>query len=235
MMGILQNLPALWNKSHTEGTTTGSYYGGRTYVCAGCKKEVPWENGAADDMPNHCDDCWAEAHKEEFMKKIVLFDDDETWSMASTTRVVEVTDELFAKLEAGENPKHLNLPKGDLIGQGEEKLRAALTQLLEAGHEAAYDLRNDVKSLLTGEVTLVVFAVLYSHRHGNDVWVKHTHAQALASVRDTMLEWVAEEFEGRENLEADIRRALDEDDVAVAMHIWEASTDEYFEITECTL
>jgi len=34
-----------------------------TYVCRGCKRRVPWCFGAADDMPDHCDDCWAKAHR----------------------------------------------------------------------------------------------------------------------------------------------------------------------------
>lgn len=35
---------------------------GDSYVCAGCKRRVPNDFGAADDMPDHCDDCWAAAH-----------------------------------------------------------------------------------------------------------------------------------------------------------------------------
>ena len=33
-----------------------------SFVCAGCKRRVPNEFGAADDMPDHCDDCWEAAH-----------------------------------------------------------------------------------------------------------------------------------------------------------------------------
>lgn len=33
-----------------------------TYVCAGCGKTRPWCDGAADDMPDHCDECWDKAH-----------------------------------------------------------------------------------------------------------------------------------------------------------------------------
>lgn len=36
-----------------------------SYVCAGCSRRVPNEFGADDDMPDHCDDCWLEAHPEE--------------------------------------------------------------------------------------------------------------------------------------------------------------------------
>lgn len=35
------------------------------YRCEGCDRLVPWSNGAADDMPDHCDDCWAQAHGHE--------------------------------------------------------------------------------------------------------------------------------------------------------------------------
>jgi hypothetical protein len=37
----------------------------RRYRCVGCKRLVPWCFGAADDMPSHCDNCWAEAHATE--------------------------------------------------------------------------------------------------------------------------------------------------------------------------
>ncbi len=33
-----------------------------TFRCAGCGRRVPWSEGAGDDMPEHCDDCWATAH-----------------------------------------------------------------------------------------------------------------------------------------------------------------------------
>ena len=31
------------------------------YRCPGCRRLVPWCLGAADDKPELCDDCWAEA------------------------------------------------------------------------------------------------------------------------------------------------------------------------------
>jgi hypothetical protein len=34
----------------------------RVFRCAGCKRWRSWGLGAADDMPGHCDDCWAKAH-----------------------------------------------------------------------------------------------------------------------------------------------------------------------------
>lgn len=34
----------------------------RRFRCVGCRRLVPWCFGAADDMPLHCDDCWAEMH-----------------------------------------------------------------------------------------------------------------------------------------------------------------------------
>jgi hypothetical protein len=33
------------------------------YLCPGCKMWRPWCFGAGDDMPDHCDNCWAKAHK----------------------------------------------------------------------------------------------------------------------------------------------------------------------------
>lgn len=35
---------------------------GKRYVCAGCDRAVLWCFGASDDMPLHCDDCWALNH-----------------------------------------------------------------------------------------------------------------------------------------------------------------------------
>lgn len=35
------------------------------YRCPGCWRIRPWCFGAADDMPDHCDDCWAKAHATE--------------------------------------------------------------------------------------------------------------------------------------------------------------------------
>lgn len=32
------------------------------FKCAGCLKFFGWCVGAADDMPDHCDDCWSKAH-----------------------------------------------------------------------------------------------------------------------------------------------------------------------------
>lgn len=36
----------------------------RNYCCASCQRWVPWCYGSADDMPEHCDGCWAAAHTE---------------------------------------------------------------------------------------------------------------------------------------------------------------------------
>jgi hypothetical protein len=35
------------------------------YKCVGCKLVYSWAFGASDDMPDHCDDCWAKAHAKE--------------------------------------------------------------------------------------------------------------------------------------------------------------------------
>jgi hypothetical protein len=32
------------------------------YKCKGCERVLPWSFGASDDMPDHCDDCWAKEH-----------------------------------------------------------------------------------------------------------------------------------------------------------------------------
>lgn len=34
-----------------------------SYVCVGCRRRVPNDFGAADNMPDHCDDCWYKAHQ----------------------------------------------------------------------------------------------------------------------------------------------------------------------------
>lgn len=31
------------------------------FFCVGCKRWMPWSAGAADEFPQHCDDCWAGA------------------------------------------------------------------------------------------------------------------------------------------------------------------------------
>jgi hypothetical protein len=36
----------------------------KTFVCLGCRKEVSWDKGCDDDLPNFCDDCWAKANEE---------------------------------------------------------------------------------------------------------------------------------------------------------------------------
>jgi len=33
------------------------------YRCAGCHRSVPWCFGAADDLPEMCDDCWMQRTK----------------------------------------------------------------------------------------------------------------------------------------------------------------------------
>lgn len=35
------------------------------YRCAGCGLVVCPADGAADDMPDHCDSCWVKAHQAE--------------------------------------------------------------------------------------------------------------------------------------------------------------------------
>lgn len=35
----------------------------RTFVCWSCMRRVSWDFGCDGDMPDACDDCWAEAHE----------------------------------------------------------------------------------------------------------------------------------------------------------------------------
>jgi len=36
---------------------------GEIFECYRCHRLVPWCQGAADDFPDWCDDCWADYHK----------------------------------------------------------------------------------------------------------------------------------------------------------------------------
>ena len=45
-------------------TDTYTEKDGKTYLCPGCLRNIPWCCGAADDMPELCDDCWAIFNKE---------------------------------------------------------------------------------------------------------------------------------------------------------------------------
>lgn len=36
----------------------------QVFVCKSCKRETPAHRGCDDDLPDHCDDCWLEAHPE---------------------------------------------------------------------------------------------------------------------------------------------------------------------------
>lgn len=38
--------------------------GCESFRCVGCRRWVPWDDGADDDMPEHCAACWAAAHPE---------------------------------------------------------------------------------------------------------------------------------------------------------------------------
>lgn len=55
----------LWNGDR-EGDSTN------VYQCSGCTRFRPWCDGAADDLPELCDSCWALAHESWWMK-IVRF------------------------------------------------------------------------------------------------------------------------------------------------------------------
>lgn len=32
------------------------------FRCRGCNRYLPSSFGCGDDMPDHCDDCWAKSH-----------------------------------------------------------------------------------------------------------------------------------------------------------------------------
>ena len=34
------------------------------FTCSECHRRVPWSQGADDDMPGACDECWGKAHEE---------------------------------------------------------------------------------------------------------------------------------------------------------------------------
>ena len=46
--------------SQPGGCTEDEYF-----ICEGCQRKMPYCLGAADDMPDHCDDCWGLAHRDE--------------------------------------------------------------------------------------------------------------------------------------------------------------------------
>lgn len=41
---------------------SGAWTDSVTFTCAGCGLSKPASEGAADDLPDHCDRCWNEAH-----------------------------------------------------------------------------------------------------------------------------------------------------------------------------
>lgn len=38
---------------------------GELWICQGCGDAVCYGYGASDDMPEHCDACWAKAHADD--------------------------------------------------------------------------------------------------------------------------------------------------------------------------
>lgn len=44
-----------------------------TFVCLACRKEVSWDKGCEDDLPNFCDDCWAKAQQEDIPEPAVIW------------------------------------------------------------------------------------------------------------------------------------------------------------------
>lgn len=47
---------------HQPGCAGSDECGG-TFDCTCCGRECGWCFGAADDLPDYCDDCWAEHHQ----------------------------------------------------------------------------------------------------------------------------------------------------------------------------
>jgi len=45
------------------GHGTHCWCGGRRYTCPGCRRFVLECDGAADDAPELCDDCWGVLHR----------------------------------------------------------------------------------------------------------------------------------------------------------------------------
>lgn len=98
-------------------------------------------------------------------KRVVVFGDGETWSLADDVVICDVSDAAYTRLEAGEAPKHVELT-GMLIsramaaltkleslaavrfGKEAEELRAGIEALRTEDHNAAYDLRRDLQVLL---------------------------------------------------------------------------------------
>jgi len=87
-----------------------------------------------------------------------------------------------------------------------------------------------------GEGTPVsVFVVRYSHKHGNDVWARSTKDDAMSSIGNCMRYFADDELGHKDEIRLAVREAIEHKNVARAMSLWEANTDEYFEITETIL
>jgi len=51
-------------RKHCDGTRSRECPHGETesYRCKRCRRRCCWCFGAADDLPDHCDDCWAKVN-----------------------------------------------------------------------------------------------------------------------------------------------------------------------------
>lgn len=59
--------------SYKDGICRGTFQLERgmpcqTFRCSGCRKFVPWCDGAADDQPEFCTPCWNKAHNVKVVK-----------------------------------------------------------------------------------------------------------------------------------------------------------------------
>ena len=66
---------------------------GKNFVCAGCGQISPASRGADDDLPYHCDECWAKEHpekagriEEEFLEAL---QDREEWAVNLVREMVK--------------------------------------------------------------------------------------------------------------------------------------------------
>lgn len=54
---------------------------GKNFVCAGCGNITSASRGSADDLPYHCDDCWAKEHPEIEDEFLEALNDKEEWAI----------------------------------------------------------------------------------------------------------------------------------------------------------
>jgi hypothetical protein len=63
--GCLRSLSRLrrtTNLTFNEAIDDNGCGPGKVFVCVGCGLRAGYCRGATDDMPEHCDECWNDAH-----------------------------------------------------------------------------------------------------------------------------------------------------------------------------